>query len=80
MSFCDGIKFFIFYISVDEVLNDIAYLILLQGMESMYNLAQKCMQFKPGSSPHKLMELLNGILGENTEVRGILLTLLKYYT
>lgn len=38
------------------------------GMESMYSLAQKCMQLKPVSSPHKLMELLNGILGENTEV------------
>ncbi|KAK1367795.1 Nuclear pore complex protein Nup85 [Heracleum sosnowskyi] len=38
------------------------------GMESMYSLAQKCMQLKPVSSPHNLMELLNGILGENTEV------------
>lgn len=47
------------------------YLILLQGLESMYSLAQKCMQLKPVSSRHKLMELLDGILGENTEVRNI---------
>lgn len=33
---------------------------LIQGLESMYNLAQKCMQSKPASSPHKLMELLTG--------------------
>lgn len=38
------------------------------GLESMYSLAQKCMQFKPMSFPHKLMALLLGILGENTEV------------
>ncbi|XP_058222652.1 nuclear pore complex protein NUP85 isoform X2 [Rhododendron vialii] len=38
------------------------------GLESMNNLAQKCMQFKPVSFPHKLMTLLLGILGENTEV------------
>ncbi|KAM7493328.1 hypothetical protein LguiB_027937 [Lonicera macranthoides] len=38
------------------------------GFESMYNLAQKCMQLKPASSSHKLIELMIGILGENTEV------------
>ncbi|CAK9184883.1 unnamed protein product [Ilex paraguariensis] len=38
------------------------------GLESMYNLAQKFMQLKPVSSPHKLMRLIIGILGENTEV------------
>ncbi|GFS44894.1 hypothetical protein Acr_00g0092700 [Actinidia rufa] len=38
------------------------------GLESMYSLAQKCMQLKPMSSPHKLMRLLLGILGENIEV------------
>ncbi|XP_028056570.1 nuclear pore complex protein NUP85 isoform X2 [Camellia sinensis] len=38
------------------------------GLESMYSLAQKCMQLKPMSSPHKLMGLLIGILAENTEV------------
>ncbi|XP_065849595.1 nuclear pore complex protein NUP85 isoform X2 [Euphorbia lathyris] len=38
------------------------------GLESMYNLAQKCIQLKPMSSPHKLMQLIIGILGENTEV------------
>lgn len=38
------------------------------GLESMYILAQKCMQLKPISSPHKLMGLLTGILGENAEV------------
>lgn len=46
------------------------FLILNQGLESMYSLAQKCMQFKPMSFPHKLMALLLGILGENTEVRN----------
>ncbi|XP_048227798.1 nuclear pore complex protein NUP85 isoform X2 [Ricinus communis] len=38
------------------------------GLESMYSLAQKCIQLKPTSSPHKLMQLILGILGENTEV------------
>ncbi|WCJ29519.1 Nuclear pore complex protein NUP85 [Euphorbia peplus] len=38
------------------------------GLESMYSLAQKCIQLKPMSSPHKLMQLIIGILGENTEV------------
>lgn len=38
------------------------------GLESMYNLAQKCMQIKPVSGHHKLVGLLNGILGENPEV------------
>lgn len=37
----------------------------------MNNLAQKCMQFKPVSFPHKLMTLLLGILGENTEVSDV---------
>lgn len=36
----------------------------------MNNLAQKCMQFKP-AFPHKLMTLLLGILGENTEVSDV---------
>uniref|UniRef100_A0A2P2KFQ3 Nuclear pore complex protein Nup85 n=2 Tax=Rhizophora mucronata TaxID=61149 RepID=A0A2P2KFQ3_RHIMU len=38
------------------------------GLESMYSLAQKCIQLKPTSSPHKLMQLLVGLLGDNTEV------------
>ncbi|KAL6980098.1 Nucleoporin nup85 [Sarracenia purpurea var. burkii] len=38
------------------------------GLESMYSLVQKCMQLKPISRPHKLMRLMLGILGENTEV------------
>ncbi|KAK4761684.1 hypothetical protein SAY87_029568 [Trapa incisa] len=38
------------------------------GLESMYNLAQNCIQLKPMSSPHKLMNIIIGILGENTEV------------
>ncbi|KAF3635359.1 Nuclear pore complex protein NUP85 [Capsicum annuum] len=38
------------------------------GLESMHNSAQKCMQLKPVSSPHKLFGLILGILGENTEV------------
>ncbi|XP_027183264.1 nuclear pore complex protein NUP85 [Coffea eugenioides] len=38
------------------------------GLESMYNLAQKCMQIKPVSGHHKLIGLLIGILGENPEV------------
>ncbi|PON67820.1 Nucleoporin [Parasponia andersonii] len=38
------------------------------GLESMYSLAQKCMQLKPTSSAHRLIQLLIGILGENTEV------------
>ncbi|XP_060208342.1 nuclear pore complex protein NUP85 [Lycium barbarum] len=38
------------------------------GLESMHNLAQKCMQSKPVSSPHKLFGLILGILGENNEV------------
>ncbi|KAJ4825087.1 hypothetical protein Tsubulata_035202, partial [Turnera subulata] len=39
------------------------------GLENMYNLAQKCIQWKPISAPHKLMWLLSGILEENTEER-----------
>ncbi|GAA0159349.1 structural protein [Lithospermum erythrorhizon] len=38
------------------------------GLESMFGLAQKCVQIKPVTSHHKLMNLLTGILGENTEV------------
>ncbi|XP_073147323.1 nuclear pore complex protein NUP85-like [Henckelia pumila] len=38
------------------------------GLESMYSLAQKCMQLKPISNHHKLMGLVIGILEENTEV------------
>ncbi|KAM6559555.1 hypothetical protein CsatA_028794 [Cannabis sativa] len=38
------------------------------GLESMYSLAQKCMQLKPSSNAHRLVELMIGILGENTEV------------
>ncbi|KAL4604523.1 hypothetical protein ACB092_10G198800 [Castanea dentata] len=38
------------------------------GLESMYNVAQKCMQFKPMSGSHGLLGLIIGILGENTEV------------
>ncbi|KAK6236807.1 hypothetical protein QUC31_020607 [Theobroma cacao] len=38
------------------------------GLESMYSLAQKCIQLKPMASAHRLMELMIGILGENTEV------------
>ncbi|XP_024025273.1 nuclear pore complex protein NUP85 [Morus notabilis] len=38
------------------------------GLESMNSLAQKCMQLKPMSSTHRLIELMVGILGENTEV------------
>ncbi|KAK6912748.1 Nucleoporin Nup85-like [Dillenia turbinata] len=38
------------------------------GLESMNSLAQKCIDMKPISSPHKLMGLLTGILSESTEV------------
>ncbi|RVX17606.1 Nuclear pore complex protein NUP85 [Vitis vinifera] len=38
------------------------------GLESMHALAQKCIQLKPISSSHRLMGLIIGILGENTEV------------
>ncbi|KAG8635910.1 hypothetical protein MANES_16G075300v8 [Manihot esculenta] len=38
------------------------------GLESLYSLAQKCIQLKPMTSPHKLMQLIIGILGENTEL------------
>ncbi|OMP04959.1 Nucleoporin Nup85-like protein [Corchorus capsularis] len=38
------------------------------GLESMYNLAQKCIQLKPMASADRLMQLIIGILGENTEV------------
>ncbi|XP_019184919.1 PREDICTED: nuclear pore complex protein NUP85 [Ipomoea nil] len=38
------------------------------GLENMYNLARKCMQIKPVSSSHKLMNLVLGIFGENAEV------------
>lgn len=39
-----------------------------QGIESMYNLAQKCIQLKPPAGTHRLTGLMIGILGENTEV------------
>ncbi|XP_030448414.1 nuclear pore complex protein NUP85 isoform X1 [Syzygium oleosum] len=38
------------------------------GLESMHGLAQKCIQLKPVPRSQKLMGLLLGILGENTEV------------
>ncbi|XVE53748.1 hypothetical protein DITRI_Ditri03aG0027700 [Diplodiscus trichospermus] len=38
------------------------------GLESMYSLAQKCIQLKPITSADRLMRLIIGILGENTEV------------
>ncbi|KAI4337502.1 hypothetical protein L6164_015910 [Bauhinia variegata] len=38
------------------------------GVDSMYILAQKCIQLKPVSSAHRLTGLMIGILGENTEV------------
>ncbi|XP_051129634.1 nuclear pore complex protein NUP85 [Andrographis paniculata] len=38
------------------------------SLESMYSLAQKCMQLKSTSNQHKLMELMIGILEENIEV------------
>ncbi|KAF2541409.1 hypothetical protein F2Q68_00028991 [Brassica cretica] len=34
----------------------------------MHNLARKCVQSKPVNTSHKLLRLLIGILGENTEV------------
>ncbi|CAN6911520.1 hypothetical protein Bca4012_086730 [Brassica carinata] len=39
-----------------------------KGLEGMHNLAQKCVQSKPVNTSHKLLRLLIGILGENTEV------------
>ncbi|KAJ0251916.1 Nuclear pore complex protein NUP85 [Hirschfeldia incana] len=39
-----------------------------KGLEGMHNLAQKFVQSKPVSTSHKLLRLLIGILGENTEV------------
>ncbi|KAL3844178.1 hypothetical protein ACJIZ3_001581 [Penstemon smallii] len=38
------------------------------GLESMYTLAQKCMNLEPILYRHKLMGLIIGILEENTEV------------
>lgn len=50
-----------------------------QGIESMYNLAQKCIQLKPRSSTHRLSVLMIGILEENTEVIiGLLLSMPLY--
>ncbi|KAG5412904.1 hypothetical protein IGI04_000471 [Brassica rapa subsp. trilocularis] len=39
-----------------------------KGLEGMHNLAQKCVESKPVNTSHKLLRLLIGILGENTEV------------
>ncbi|CAK8570239.1 unnamed protein product [Lathyrus sativus] len=38
------------------------------GIESMYNLAQKCIQLKSPIGTHRLTGLMIGILAENTEV------------
>ncbi|KAI5390036.1 hypothetical protein KIW84_075386 [Lathyrus oleraceus] len=38
------------------------------GIESMYNLAQKCIQLKPPTGTQRLAGLMIGILAENTEV------------
>ncbi|KAG6585385.1 Nuclear pore complex protein NUP85, partial [Cucurbita argyrosperma subsp. sororia] len=38
------------------------------GLESMYNLAERCMQLKKASNTDRLMRLMIGILGESTEV------------
>ncbi|CAM8879070.1 unnamed protein product [Rhodiola kirilowii] len=40
----------------------------MKGLESLYSLAQKCIQLKPSLSSHKLAVLMMGILEENTEV------------
>ncbi|XP_077217891.1 nuclear pore complex Nup85-like protein [Tasmannia lanceolata] len=41
---------------------------LSMGLESMHSFAQKYMRLKPMSNSHRLMGLVLGILGENTEV------------
>ncbi|ERN15082.1 hypothetical protein AMTRI_Chr05g67170 [Amborella trichopoda] len=38
------------------------------GLEAMHSLAQKCILLKPTSDGNRLMDLLLGILGDNTEV------------
>ncbi|CAB80008.1 putative protein [Arabidopsis thaliana] len=38
-----------------------------KGLDGMHSLAQKCVQSKPVNTSHKLLRLLIGILGENTE-------------
>ena len=52
----------------------------VQGLESMHVVAQKCINLKPTSSPHKLMKLLDGIIGENTEVLYWHKTILLHWT
>ncbi|KAL9268823.1 hypothetical protein AKJ16_DCAP14577, partial [Drosera capensis] len=42
-------------------------ILMVQGLEGMYTLAQKCMQLKPVSHLHCLLRLMIGTLGENTE-------------
>lgn len=48
-------------------------IVLLQGLESMHTLAQKCLHIKPITNHHKLMGLLIGILQENTEVTVLII-------
>lgn len=51
-----------------ESLNNFGAPFSKQGIESMYNLAQKCIQLKPPTGTHRLTGLMIGILAENTEV------------
>lgn len=48
--------------------------VVSQGREGMHALAQKCMQLKHMSGTPGLLNLILGILSENTEVRRSLLT------
>jgi hypothetical protein len=59
---------FIYLCLLIESLNNFGSPFSNQGIESMYNLAQKCMQLKPPTGTHRLTGLLIGILEENTEV------------
>lgn len=50
------------------------FFVVSQGREGMHSLAQKCMQLKQMSGAPGLLNLILGILSENTEVRRSLLT------
>lgn len=60
----------ILYLSLVVFVQSLLYHVSLQGLEGMHNLAQKCIQLKPVNTSHKLLRLLIGILGDNTEVRN----------
>lgn len=69
-----GKKYYDTYLNIPDTWA-LKYFVMIQGLENMCNLAQKCMHLKPISNHHKLMGLIIGILEENIEVGHVKVTI-----